>query len=95
MLLIPEPKLFYCEPDEEHFFAWLKAIPAVKNVKGTPNGLELSLEEPIDQLSFYELIGLMTRYGLDRKCLRVLCEQHRDPWFRDSKNYWYGTVFND
>lgn len=95
MLLIQEPALFYCEPDEDYFFTWLKAIPAVKSITGTPMGLELIIEEPIDQLSFYDLVGLMTRYGLDRKCLRPLCESQTDPWFRDTKNYWYSAVFSD
>lgn len=93
LLTIPEPKRFYCESDEDHFFAWLESIPAVKAVAGTPEGLNLTVEEPIDQLSFYELVGLMTRYQLDKKSLRPLCESHADPWFIDTKNYWYGSVF--
>ena len=93
MLLIPEPSLYYCEPDENCFFTWLNAIPAVRDVTGTPAGLELAIEEPIDKISFYELVGLMTRYGLDKRCLLPLCESQSDPWFRDSKNYWYAAVF--
>ncbi len=93
MLLIREPALYYCEPDEDHFFAWLEAIPAVLSVKGTPDGLEVELVEPIDKPSFYELVGLMSRYGLDRKSLRVLCERQTDPWFKDPQNYWYEAVF--
>lgn len=95
MLIIPEPSRYYCEPDEDYFFAWLKAIPAIKNVIGTPTGLELTIEEPIDKLSFYELVGLMTRYSLDRRCLRQLCSLQSDPWFNDPKNYWYSAVFSD
>ncbi|WP_211442011.1 hypothetical protein [Collimonas humicola] len=93
MLLVPGPFRYYCEPDEDYFFAWLKAIPAVKAVVGTPSGLELTLEAPIDKTSFYELVGLMARYGLDRKCLRPLCQSQSDPWFNDPQNYWYEAVF--
>ena len=93
MLLIQEPLRFYCELDEDYFFAWLKAIPAVKDVTGTHNGLELTIDEPIDRTSFYELVGLMTRYELDRRCLRPLCESNPDSWFKDKKNYWHGAVF--
>lgn len=95
MVLIPEPDLYYCEPDEEYFFTWLEAIPAIKEVTGTPDGLELKIDLPIDKISFYELVGLMTRYGLDRKCLRPLCMFQLDPWFNDPKNYWYDAVFGD
>ncbi len=93
LLPIPEPVRFYCESDEEHFFAWLKSIPAVKAVVGTPEGLDLTIEVPIDRLSFYELVGLMTRYQLDKRSLRQLCESHADQWFNDAKNYWYTSVF--
>lgn len=93
LISIPEPNRFYCESDEEHFFAWLQSIPAVKTVVGTPAGLDLTVEFPIDRLSFYELVGLMTRYQLDKKSLRKLCEAHADPWFNDAGNYWYASVF--
>ena len=95
MLLIPGPFRYYCEPDEDYFFAWLKAIPAVKEITGTPAGLEITIEEPMDKISFYELVGLMTRYDLDRKCLRPLCRAQSDPWFNDPGNYWYAAVFCD
>lgn len=93
LLPIPEPMYFYCGSDENHFFTWLKSIPAVKAVAGSPDGLNLTIEEPIDQLSFYELVGLMTRYQLDTKALRQLCDSQLDPWFTDTKNYWYASVF--
>lgn len=93
MILICEPATFYCESDEECFFGWLKSIPGMKNVTGTPGGLELDIEEPIDKLSFYELVGLMTRYGLDRKALLPLCAKQSDPWFKDPQNYWFNAVF--
>jgi hypothetical protein len=93
LLRIPEPGRFYCEPDEDHFFAWLQSIAAVKAVVGTPDGLDLTIEMPVDRTSFYELVGLMTRYQLDKASLRPLCVGHPDPWFSDRKNYWYGSVF--
>ena len=93
LLLIPEPTRFYSESDEDYFFAWLKSIPAIKDFIGAPGGLNLTIEDPIDRLSFYELVGLLTRYQLDKKVLRRLCELHNDPWFTDTKNYWYESVF--
>jgi hypothetical protein len=82
VLLIPEPPFFYGQLDEDHFFGWLKDIASVKDVTGTPNDLQLDIVEPIDRASFLELAELLTRYGLDRRCLRPLAEAQDDPWFR-------------
>jgi len=94
-LVIPEPQRYYCEADERHFFAWLQAISAVTKVVGTPDGLQLDIETPVDRASFYELIGLLTRYQLNGSSLRPLCEGNPDPWFADSRNYWYDAVFGN
>ena len=94
LISIDQPEWFYCDSDEESFFAWLQRIVAVKAFVGTPpHGLNLTIEVPIDRTSFYELVGLMTRYQLDKKSLRQLCEGHEDAWFNDAKNYWYASVF--
>lgn len=93
MLLVIKSPFYYCEPDKDYFFAWLEAIPAIKKVTGTADVLELIVEDPIDKISFYELVGLLTRYNLDRKCLRPLCHLQTDPWFNDPQNYWYAAVF--
>lgn len=94
MFLIPEPAPFHCQLDEDHFFAWLNDIPAVKDVRGTAKGLELELSEPVDGVSFRELAGLLTRYGLDLRCLRPLAPQ-LDPSLRNPVAYWYQAVFGD
>lgn len=92
-LLIPEPERFYCEADEDHFFAWLNGIEAVEAVTGSPEGIWVTLQVPASRSTFYDLVGLLTRYGLDRKSLRPLCDGQADPWFSDTKNYWYDAVF--
>lgn len=92
-LFIPEPKHYFCQLDEDHFFGWLKEIDAVQDIKGRPEGLELVIDDKIDRTSLYELIGLLTRYDIDRTCLRRLCQDHPDHWFRDSKRYWHKDVF--
>ncbi|MBC7706263.1 MAG: hypothetical protein H7274_20220 [Rhodoferax sp.] len=93
LITIPEPKRFYCASDENHFFSWLQSIPAVKSVNGKQHGLDLIFDVPIDRVSFYELVGLMTRYRLEMRALRPLCEGHTDQWFTDEKNYWYKAIF--
>lgn len=95
MLLIPEPAPFNSQLDEDYFFAWLKGIPAVKNVSRAPKGLELDIDEPIDSVSFHELAGLLTRYGLDLRCLRPLAESNPDLSLRDPVKYWHQSVFGD
>ena len=92
-LTIDEPVPFYSEGDEDNFFNWLQSIPAVRGVSGTAKGLEVFIEEPLDDLSLYELIALMTRYSLDRRCLRPLCERDDKCWFRDKEKYWYQSIF--
>jgi len=92
-LQIPQPSEFYCEADEEHFFGWLGNIKAVESFQGTANGLCLTLADPIDRSSFYELVGLLARYSIDMSSLRSLCETNPDEWFRRSENYWYQSVF--
>lgn len=94
LISLPEPSLFFCDVDEDHFFGWLQGVPAVKAVVGTHTGLDVTVETPIDKLSFYELAGLLTRYQLPLTSLRVLCDGQDDPWFNDSKNYWYAAVFS-
>lgn len=92
-LLIPEPLKYFCESDETHFFGWLQSLPAIKAVVGTPEGLDVTIDTPIDRFSFYELAGLLARYQLPLNSLQVLCINQSDPWFNDSKNYWYAAVF--
>lgn len=94
-IIIPEPQRFFCEADEDHFFGWLKEIDAIQSVSGSPDGLELEVNDPVDKLSFYELVGLLNRYDLDRRCLRPLCIGNPDSWFNDRKNYWYPSVFGE
>ena len=92
-LTIKEPVPFFSEEDENSFFRWLQSIPAVRKVVGTPEGLKLTLIEP-DKLSIYELIALLTRYQLDRRCLRDICESSKErAWFRRKEMYWYDSFY--
>ncbi len=92
-ILIDEPKRFYCNSDEECFFEWLNGIDGVASVVGSHAGLTIEFNRPIDRDGFYELVGLLTRYGLDCSGLRPLCASHPDNWFRDESNYWHRSVF--
>jgi hypothetical protein len=93
LIYIPQPNPYYCQLDENHFFSWLKSIDAIKSIELYSEGINLTINTPIDKSSFYDLVGLMRRYRLDMRTLKVLCEDHPDPWFRNKKMYWYKYVF--
>ena len=93
VLFIDGPNPFYSQTDEDHFFAWLESIPAVKKVTGRGRGLELIVERPIDKESLRDLIALMTRYDVNRRPLRALCDEQEDEYFRDRGRYWRSAVY--
>ena len=94
-MLISEPVIFFSDGDEDCFFQWPKSIDAVKDVVGEPRGLEITLAEPVDDFSLRELIGLMTRYGLDMKCLGILRTPDNEEWFARDIMFWHQSVFKD
>ncbi|WP_210347630.1 hypothetical protein [Bradyrhizobium diazoefficiens] len=94
-IVISEPVPFFSDGDEDSFFHWLKSIDAVKDFAGSPRGLEVELEDPVEDVSLGELIGLLTRYGLDTKCLRRLRTPQNEAWFADEQMYWHKSVFKD
>ncbi|MGZ5875665.1 MAG: hypothetical protein ACXWKP_26595 [Bradyrhizobium sp.] len=93
VLFIEGPSPFYSRTDEDHFFAWLQSIPAIKRVTGKGRGLELVVERPIDRESLRDLIAVMTRYDLDCRPLRPLCDEQKDEYFRDEGKYWHSAVY--
>ena len=94
-IVMKEPAPFFSDGDEDCFFHWLKSIDAVKDFVGGPKGLEVTLTDPVDDPSLRELIGLLTRYGLDMKWLRNLHTQQNEGWFASEKMYWHKAVFKD
>jgi hypothetical protein len=92
-LLIDQPGTYYSQTDEDHFFEWLQSIPAIKKVKGIQSGLELIVRRPIDKESLRDLIALMTRYGVDRRPLKPLCDEQQDEYFQDKGKYWHTAVY--
>jgi len=92
VLLIDGPT-FYSRNDEDHFFGWLKSIPAIKKVTGEGRGLELMIERPIDKESLRDLIALMMRYRVDCRPLRTLCDEQKDEYFRDKRRDWHSAIY--
>jgi hypothetical protein len=95
VITLGEPSLYYCPEDEDHFFGWLQAAPAVRAVKGRPEGLSVSIATPIDDQSLRSLLGLLARYGVKGTPLRALCTRQNEKWFKHPGTYWYASVFED
>ncbi|WP_243368757.1 hypothetical protein [Fundidesulfovibrio soli] len=92
-IVIQEPVPFYSEGDEDFFFHWLQSITSVESVSRCLQGLEITLDDPVDDASLRELIGLMARYSLDMKCLKPLRTAQNEHWFADPIKYWHKSVF--
>jgi len=92
-LTIPQPAKFYSAGDEEAFFAWLKSTPGIKEVVGTPEGLVLTITTPVQRAALYELIALLTRFGIDIEVLKVLVTATDAEYFKDPKKYWHRAMF--
>ena len=99
-LKIPEPSIFYFEEDENNFFRVLYEICPPQQVVRTEQGvLELNVRLPIAKTKFLQLVGVMTRYGLDRSSLRPLLEATRGRseihWSLNKDWYWYAAVYGE
>jgi hypothetical protein len=93
--LIATEVLYFSRGDEDSFFAWLKRIGCVREVRGI--GYELLIDVDEGSLSdgdLRELLALFHRYRVDMKQLRQLATDANAHWFRDdSEMYWHGAVF--
>lgn len=92
-LIFPEPRIFFSNKDEKVFFRWLEGIREIGRVTRVSNGLEAHVVLPISDRSLRELIALLTRYGLDKRCLAPLVSDDNEAWFKNKKMYWYRSVF--
>lgn len=92
-LNIGEPNPFFAYSDEWCFFKWLQRIKAVKRVRGTPQGLLVEINDPIDDGSLRDLIALLTRYSMDTRCLAALSNPKNEAWFKKPSKFWFRGVF--
>jgi hypothetical protein len=94
-MMIPDPSFYWSQLDESHFFWWVRDVGAI-NIVGSPEGLELTVEDDkFDRAFLYELIAALTRYETSTKCLRSLCLQVDQPFFENKDAYWYDDMFGD
>jgi hypothetical protein len=94
-IVIPEPVPFYSPFDEDHFFHWLQQIKGVIGVIRVNHGLEVTIDGEFDTENLFSLIALMTRYGLDMRCLKRYCLTVDKKYFASPNKYWHDAVFKD
>jgi hypothetical protein len=94
-IVIQEPVPYYAQLDEDHFFHWLQQIKGVTDVTRVNHGLEVTIDGDFEAENLFDLIALMTRYGLDMKCLRPYCLTVDKTYFADPQAYWFDAVFKD
>jgi hypothetical protein len=85
---------FYSPRDEEAFFHWLRSIPGVRRITGTPSGLQVSLRSSnLSEPALRELIALHWRYRLPMRDLRAFKTAKNATWFHEPAGYWFEAVF--
>lgn len=96
-LIIKEPNPYWSYLDEKNFFEWLESIPAIKKVIGigTSLGLEIYIKTPLNEPNLRDLIAILHKYGIDKKCLREFATSENEKWFKDNNSYWYKSVFEN
>jgi hypothetical protein len=86
---------YYCYQDEKHFFRWLESIPSVKRVVGGPKGLTIQFKaKGPDRDDWADLLGLLARYGIDMRPLRVLVTPEHESWLKDPRKYWHSMMWS-
>ncbi|MBS0278857.1 MAG: hypothetical protein JSR81_14640 [Proteobacteria bacterium] len=93
MEIIIQERTYYSPGDENAFFGWLENLKCVSTVKGAPDGLHVKLRRRPSESDLREMIGLLYRYGLDMKPLAALVTERNARWFRNTKMFWYRSVF--
>ena len=87
----------YCSPgDEDSFYRWLSSIAGI--VKYGGHGVTLVIDVDSEALTddgLRELIGLFSRYELDKKQLSQFLSEANAGWFSRPGQYWYQAVFGD
>jgi hypothetical protein len=80
--------------DEDAFFEWLDKLPCVKEYIGQGDTLIISItKSAVDEYALRELLALFDRYNVDMKQLCVFDCCEFAGWFRDSRSYWFESVF--
>lgn len=86
---------FYSQLDEEMFFAGLRRISGVKDIKGEGFDLLFSVPLRVSGKSLRELLGLFFRYKIDMRQLSQFATEKNRAWFESSEAFWFSKVFKN
>ena len=95
-LVIKEPSFYYSYQDEKHFYDWLESIDGIDAVRGGPQGLVIRFKgNGLNRRDLFDLIALLTRYGVDMLGLRDLVTARNESWIKNRQSYWYSRIFGE
>lgn len=87
---------FFSRNDEKAFFEWLDKLTCVEKYAGQGDVLYISVNRAaVDEEALRDLLALFHRYGVDARQLRIFDCETFSSWFRDSRAYWFGSVFGE
>jgi len=93
-LLVPGPLFYWCQLDEDLFFAGLKKILCVTQVAGRERSLLVHVDDSaVTDDDLHNLIGLFTRYELDVSVLKALINDANRQWVTRGNAYWHSRMF--
>jgi hypothetical protein len=91
--LIASEVVYFSPHDEDAFFAWLKGIGCVDEVRGVGRDLHINVRPPTDT-ELRELIALFRRYDVEQRQLARFLTPQNASWFRDDRAaYWRIAIF--
>lgn len=93
--IIREPR-YFSYLDEKNFFSWLDSIDDVAEVKGSTDGLRVTIvESGLSRSSLSDLIAVLTRYSLDIRPLDGVVSEDDRTWFSEPNSYWQKMAFHE
>lgn len=85
---------YFSENDEAAFFEWLDKLACVEKYEGELDVLNIYIDKAqVDEQSLREILSLFRRYAVDMSQLRVFDSDEFAAWFRDSRAYWFESIF--
>ena len=85
--------VFYGQSDEDHFFEWLRELPAFENVVGVGTQIHVALREPVDDETALGLLVLCDRWRIDMSPLQTLRSPVNEEWFASPTRWFYSRLW--
>ena len=95
IILAATSLIYFSNGDENAFFSWLKAIPAIERFEGAGRDLNISVRELISDDDLRNIIALFKRYNIDMRQLAVFKNESNQMWVFDRRKFWFYDVFGN